>query len=52
MPVYQYRKTLGNSLDRAIRRYCVRRKLEYSEINWKVNQHMGSPSERRPPSTR
>jgi len=41
VPAYAYRKTLKADLDRRIRRYSASRRLEYREINWTVNQHMG-----------
>lgn len=41
VPAYQYRKTLGADLNRRIRRYSASRRLEYNDVNWRVNQHIG-----------
>ena len=41
LPAYKYRARLADDLNKRVRRYSARRGLDYKEINWSVNQHMG-----------
>jgi len=41
VPAYKYRKRLADDLNKRIRRHAASNRLEYNEVNWTVNQHMG-----------
>ena len=41
IPAYKYRSSLRGTLDTKVRRYAGRNRLEYKNVNWQVNEHMG-----------